>query len=595
MSVDQYAPIRDYAAVGDGRTVALIERNASIDWLCLPDLDSPSVFAAILDRERGGSFAVRPVEQFEATRRYREGSNVLETTFVTPGGLARIADAMIFPGKGLEAQREMVRAVDGLSGQVELELQLEPRFDYGRRLPRLRVRDGIGYATGAGDALALQVWPPAGLRAEHGAIRGRSTIAAGERALVLLTSAHGEPLVLPAPAEVERRLELTDAYWRGWIESRTYDGPWREQVKRSALALKLLVHAPTGAVAAAPTTSLPEEIGGGRNWDYRYSWVRDSALTIDAFLSIGCAGEARSFFWWLLHASQISRPRLNVFYRLNGGTRAKERALPLRGYRGSAPVRIGNGAINQVQLDIYGNLLQAAWLFARDGRRIDADIGKRLAATADHVARVWTEKDAGIWEVRSEPLHFTQSKMMCWLALKRAVDLAEAGALPDRHAGEWRSEIEGISEFVETRCWSERKRSYTRYAGGDELDASVLLALIFGYDAGRERAASTVDAIRRELGDGPCVRRYSGDDGLGGQEGAFLVCSFWVVEGLARTGRPEEARALMDDLAGCANDVGLLSEEIAPPTGEFLGNFPQGLSHIGLIRAAVACGRGASR
>ncbi len=573
----------------------MIARNGSIDWLCLPDLDSPSVFAAIVDRERGGSFALQPVEQFEATRRYRDDSNVLETTFTTAAGRARLVDAMLFPGEGLEAQRELVRTIEGVSGHVEFELCFEPRFDYGRRQPRLHIRDGVGYAMTAGDAFALQVWPQGDLTVERGAIRGGLRVAAGESALVMLASGHGEPLVLPAPAEIERRLELTDDYWRTWIEKRTYDGPRREQVMRSALALKLLVHAPTGAVAAAPTTSLPEQIGGERNWDYRYSWVRDSALTIEAFLSIGCAAEARSFFWWLLHASQISRPRLNVFYRLDGGTRAKERTLPLTGSRGSAPVRIGNGALHQLQLDIYGNLLQAAWLFARDGQRIDADIGKRLAATADHVARVWTQKDAGIWEVRSEPLHFTQSTMMCWLALERALELAEAGAVPAEHVDEWRVELERIGEFVETRCWSEHKRSYSRYAGGEELDASVLLALIFGYGDDLERTASTVDAIQHELAEGLYVRRYLRNDGLHGEEGAFLTCSFWLVEALAQVGRADEARALMDALVGRVNDVGLLSEEIDPTSDEFLGNFPQGLSHIGLIRAAVACGLGARR
>jgi GH15 family glucan-1,4-alpha-glucosidase len=587
-SAPAYAPIRDYAAIGDGRTVALIERGGTVDWLCWPDLDSPSVFAAILDSERGGRFALRPSTSFECERRYRDGSNLLETTFTTAAGRARVVDALTLAGTGLEPGRELVRRIEGVSGEVELELVLQPRFDYGRRQPRLRVRGGRGYVFDRGSALALLVWPDAGLAVREGAIVGRLRVAAGERAEVVLAGAHGEPLVFPSREEAVRRLELTDEYWRGWAETRTYDGRWRDAVLRSALALKLLVHAPTGAVAAAPTTSLPEQLGGERNWDYRFSWVRDSALTIDAFLTVGCAAEARSFFWWLLHASQISRPRLHVLYRLNGGIRAREEALPLAGYRGSTPVRIGNGALEQLQLDLYGNLLQAAWLFAQHGNRLDAETGKRLADTADYVCAIWRQEDAGIWEVRSEPLQFTQSKMMCWLALERALGLAERGDIPDRNARRWRDELERIGEFVEDRCWSAARLSYSRFAGTDELDASVLLALIFGYGAGSDRVASTVEAIRRELAAGPFVRRYSGDDGLAGREGAFLACSFWLVEALALIGRRAEAATMLDELVALANDVGLYAEEIDPDSGEFLGNFPQGLSHIGLIRAAAA-------
>jgi GH15 family glucan-1,4-alpha-glucosidase len=590
-----YAPIRDYAAIGDGRTVALINRRGSLDWLCLPDLDAPSVFAALLDHDRGGLFLLRPTAAFESERRYLDGSNVLETTYTTAAGRARVIDALTLAGAALEPGRELVRRIEGVSGQVEFELVLRPRFDYGRRQPRLFARDGSGYALDRGAAVALLVWPDAKLVVEDAAITGGLTLAAGERAEIVLTSAHGEPLVLPSRDEIDARLELTDEYWRSWAEARSYRGPRREQVVRSALALKLLVHAPTGAVAAAPTTSLPEQIGGERNWDYRYSWVRDSALTIDAFLAVGCSAEARSFFWWLLHASQISRPRLHVLYRLNGGTRAKERTLELAGYRGSKPVRIGNGAGEQLQLDLYGNLLQAAWLFARSGNRFDRETGKRLADTADHVCDVWPLEDAGIWEVRSRPLHFTQSKMMCWLALRRALDLAELSAVPERHADRWRAELARIGKFVEERCWSEAKRSYTRFADGDELDASVLLALIFGYGANQARVTSTVDAIRRELATGPYVRRYSGDDGLSGREGAFLACSFWLAEALAIVGHRDDASALLDELVALANDVGLYAEEIDPDTTEFLGNFPQGLSHIGLIRAAAALAKGQER
>ena len=353
--------------------------------------------------------------------------------------------------------------------------------------------------------------------------------------------------------------------------------------------LKLLVFAPSAAIAAAATTALPEEIGGERNWDYRFSWIRDSAFTIDAFLQLGCPAEARAYFWWLMHATQLSAPRLHPLYRLDGSTRAQERSLPLSGYLGSRPVNVGNGATDQLQLYTYGELLQTAWLYARAGNRIDRDIGRRLAGFAEHVCANWRQPDSGIWEVRGKPVHFTQSKMMCAIALERAAQLAEQDLIPRRHLARWRSEGEEVRAFVKTHCWSEHKRSYVRFAGTEELDASVLLAVLHGYDNPRnERLRATIAAIGRELRDGPFVHRYTGEDGVSGSEGAFLACSFWFAESLARTGRAEEANELFDELITLANDVGLYSEEIDPASGAFLGNMPQGLSHLALISTAVA-------
>ena len=417
----------------------------------------------------------------------------------------------------------------------------------------------------------------------------------GTRALIALVSAHQEPLVVPPRTAVEGRLDATTAFWRRWAAERTYDGPWREAVMRSALALKLLLYAPSGAVAAAATTSLPETLGGERNWDYRFSWVRDAAFTVDALLRLGCGGEARAFFWWLMHASQLTRPRLHVLYGLDGGVEERERYLALEGYRGSRPVRTGNAATAQLQLDIYGELLQTAWLYARDGRRLDGDTAKGLAAIADLVCAIWRQPDSGIWEVRSEPRHFTHSKIMCWVALDRAVRLAGDGQLPGGHAGRWRAEADAIREFVEARCWSERQRTYTRFADGEELDAALLLASLMDYPGG-PRVGATVEAIRRELGrGGPLLDRYSGDDGLEGREGAFLTCSFWLVDALARAGRVDEAAESMEELLALANDVGLYGEEVDATTGEFLGNLPQGLVHLALINAAITLAGGGAR
>ena len=583
-----YVPLGDYAAIGDGRTVALVARDGSIDWLCLPDLDSPSVFAAVLDAERGGRFALRPEIPAEVQRRYLPDTNVLQTTFTTTQGVVRVTDAMALPNSELGPTRELIRRIDGLSGRVPMRWRITPAFDYATVAPRIERRGRIPVAVAGSDALAVCSWEAGEAQLDEVAISGRVEVRESTSALIALSVAHQEPLVFPGREQVEARLEATTAYWRRWAAQRSYDGPWRDAVIRSALALKLLFHAPSGAIAAAATTSLPEEIGGERNWDYRFCWVRDSAFTLDALVQLGCPGEAEAFFWWLLHASQLSHPRLQVLYRLNGGERAPERPLQLNGYRGSRPVRIGNEAASQVQLDIYGDLLQAALVYAGAGGWLDRETGRRLAEIADLVCSSWRRPDSGIWEVRSRPAHFTHSKMMCWVALDRALRLVDAGHLPRDHASTWRRERLAVGEFIETQCWSDRLGSYTRQAGGEELDASLLLGVMLGYVTPEPaRLAATVDAVQRELGRGPLLWRYSGEDGLRGAEGAFLCCSFWLADALARIGRLDEANELMEQLIALGGDVGLYAEELDPHTNELLGNTPQGLVHLALISAAV--------
>ncbi len=569
--------------------MALVGIDGSIDWLCLPDIDSPAVLGCILDAERGGAFALQPSVPFEATRRYLPDTNVLETTFRTDGGSFRVIDALTLPDAGLAPQRELVRAIEGLSGSVPVAWRFRPRPTYGLAAPRLEPRGGFPAACWGSDAVVLCHWDAGTPQWRGDAVEADFVLEAGGRALLALASAHVEPLVVPGRGDVLRRLARTVAFWGEWARSRRYEGPWADAVRRSALALKLLIFAPAGVPAAAPTTSLPEQIGGERNWDYRYCWVRDSNFTVDALLQLGCYEEARSLFWWFLQASALTEPELHVLYRLDGSPGPKERTLPLDGYRRSRPVRIGNGAIEQRQLDIYGALFETAWLYSEGHRTLDGDTGQVLGRIADYVCDVWRQPDSGIWEVRNGPFHFTHSKVMCWVALDRAVRLAERGELPAHHLGRWRAEREAIEAFVEGRCWSPALNSYTRSAGDARVDASLLMLPIVGYgDARGPRIGGTIDAVQRELGRGDFVFRYRAEDGVAGQEGCFINCSFWLASALARAGRRDAAVRLMDRLIGYANDVGLYSEEIDPATGEFLGNFPQALAHLALIQAALA-------
>jgi GH15 family glucan-1,4-alpha-glucosidase len=591
--VDGYAPIEDYAVIGDGRTMALVASDGAIDWLCLPNLDSPSAFAAVLDAERGGSFTLQPSIPFQTTRRYLPRTNVLETTFTTGQGSVRVVDAMTLPNDHLDPMRELVRSVEGVSGLVPMRWRCAPRFDYGRRRPRGEWRHGIPVAAWGGEAIAIAswdagtpVWRDAGAEAEF-------EVAGGGCALLAMSSAYAEPLILPGRRDVTQRLALTAAFWAQWSRAHDYAGPWADLVIRSALALKLMIFAPSGAPVAAPTTSLPEEIGGQRNWDYRFCWIRDSNFMIDALLQLGCHDEARSLFWWFMQATALTVPSLHVLYRLDGGIGTAEREIDLSGYRGSRPVRVGNGAAGQTQLDIYGALFETAWLYSEGHHALDQETGVVLAGIADRVCILWRQPDSGIWEVRNGPFHFTHSKVMCWVALDRAVRLADRHELPAAHAPRWRAEADAIRAFIDQQCWSEELGSYTRTAGSRDVDASLLMLPMVGYgDPADPRVRGTVDAVNRLLRHDDVVYRYHADDGVPGGEGCFLNCSFWLVSALARCGQLDAATRLMERLAARANDVGLFSEEIDPGSGAFLGNFPQALVHLALIDAAIAISKG---
>jgi GH15 family glucan-1,4-alpha-glucosidase len=569
-----YAPLRDYAAIGDGETVALVALDGSVDWLCLPRHDSEPVLAGLLDAAAGGRFTLAPAAPFEAERRYLPDSNVLETTFTTAEGRVRVTDALDLDDGGTLPWRELARRAEGLSGSVRMRWSFELSTHLDRE-PWARP-DGPQVVVVGGQQLALLTW-------DAGA--GDVELRQGETAHLVVVAADPGPFPCPTRDEVEGRLCGTVDAWRRWLREHTYDGPWNEPVERSLLALKLLICSRTGAIVAAPTTSLPERIGGERNWDYRYAWPRDSGWTIASLISLGFREQAQASFAWLLQAVGGTRPDVASVYELDGSVlrRCEERNWP--GYRGSRPVCVGNRAGEQLQLGGYADLLDTAWAYACEGNLVDPQSAALLVEVVDHVCEIWERPDAGIWEL-DEPRPYTQSKIACWTALRRALDLVEASQLPGDARARWEQKLAQIEAFVEERCWSEERGAYVQHAGGTALDAAELLCARRGYgDVDRDRVAATVDAIRRELARGALLYRYSG---MEVEEGAFVACSFWLVEALARLDRADEACELMEETLAFANDVGLYSEEIDPSTGDFLGNFPQGLSHLSLIRAAVA-------
>ncbi|HVS86331.1 MAG TPA: glycoside hydrolase family 15 protein [Gaiellaceae bacterium] len=582
LRIDGYAPIGAYAAIGDGRTAALVALDGSIDWLCAPRVDSPSVFAALVDADRGGCFLLRPEGAHRATRRYAERTNVLETTFESDGGTVVVTDALTLDGGRPPAWRELVRKVECTAGEARLSWTVEPRFGYGLEETSFQRRHGV-VAACSGERAAIVLSHGAG-DVDYSATtaRGSFTLAEGESAVLALVLVDGAPWPAPGRDELERRLEETLAFWSDRWERIEYDGEWDAPVRRSVLALELLADAETGAMVAAPTMALPERIGGSRNFDYRYVWVRDAGFALDALLDVGLLPVSHRALDWLLRATEHTHPRLQPLFDLHGSPDLPDDELPLHGYRGSQPVTLGNSAARQLQLGNFGDLLLAAWRYACRGNAIDPGTGRRLAEVADLVCEIWENDDAGIWEL-GQHRQYTSSKMSSWSCLEHALRLAELGLVPPGHADRWRSERKRIRAFVEERCWSEERRAYAFHAGSTDLDASVLLGRRLGFlDAEDERFRSTLDAILDELADGALVWRYSG---MRGEEGAFLACSFWVVDALAAAGRVDEAAERMRDLVELANDVGLYSEE-AGADGELLGNFPQALTHLSLILAA---------
>jgi GH15 family glucan-1,4-alpha-glucosidase len=589
--VDGYAPIRDYALIGDGRTCALVASDGSIDWLALPRVDSQTVFARLLDAERGGVFELAPEIEFRVERQYVEDSNVLQTTFVTPRGTVRVTDAITLDHGGLLPWFELVRRIDGVSGSVPMRWRIAPRFGVGEEPEEMSI-DRIGDAVRATSrGLSLVVYPFEAGEPHHTEDEITASFVAqkGSTGSLVLRATHDEPIPVARRDWAERRLADTADDWKRWLAGSGVQGEWNDVARRSALALRLLTYVPTGAIVAAPTTSLPERIGGDRNYDYRYSWVRDTAYTLDALINLDLLVQVHASFAWLLDAIEETEPDLHVFYDLDGETVSGQEELELAGYRGSRPVRRGNAATGQLQLCCYGDLLETAELYVGDGNALDDATAGRLASILDHLTTIWTREDSGIWEL-PEQRHYTVSKLGVWTALDRALRLVDRGQLPRDRAERWRECAKDVRDFIERECWVESRRCYVMFPGSSKLDASILRISRMGFlDLESERFRSVVDAIREELGAGEgLLYRYSGQQRI---EGAFVACSFWLVEALARAGRVDEARETMRRVLAYANDVGLFSEEIDPETGAFLGNFPQGLSHLALINAAAAIRR----
>ena len=699
----EFKPLESYGVIGDSRTAVLVGADGSIDWACMPDFDSPSVFGALLD-PTAGRFVIRPSEPYTSRQRYERGTNVLLTEFETSDGTVRVRDFMPYTRRRVPTA-EIYRRIEGVRGSVDMEIIFEPRFEYGLHEPQIQTTEyGVRAVDPKGNTIVLSTEIP--MSAENGTARGRAVIDAGDETHLVADwgAAHVHPVTSYQP---DRRLWHVRTFWRSWVDSLTYHGRYRDIIERSLLALKLLIYEPTGAIVAAPTTSLPEWPGGARNWDYRYSWVRDSAFILRAFSEARYTEEATSYFDWLLgqtleggplqimygirgerslperelpmrgyrdsrpvrigngaaHQFQLdiygsllalklliyeptgaivaapttSLPEwpggarnwdyryswvrdsafilrafsearyteeatsyfdwllgqtleggpLQIMYGIRGERSLPERELPMRGYRDSRPVRIGNGAAHQFQLDIYGSLLDAALRYDRQGGLLTIAEWEQLAELTEEVCRRWREPDAGIWEARNDPRHYTYSKVWAWVALTRAAELAVQLGSP-RDTERWRNEAELIREEILEKAWNPDIGAFTQSYGADDLDAAVLVMPTVGFiPADDPRFQSTIEACIKGLGidGGPLLYRYLNEDGVGGPEGAFLLPSFWIVESIALAGDIGRARALLSKLIKYMNPLGLYSEEVHPESGELLGNFPQGFSHLGLINA----------
>lgn len=583
-----HAPIEDHGVIGDLHTAALVSTEGDIEWLCLPRFDSPSVFAALLDDERGGRFSVRCAGATRTKQMYLPDSNILVTRFLGESSVGEVVDFMVPRERNGRGTLQLVRIVRAVRGQVRVQVRCAPAFDYGRARTEVDIVEGAGafFSSPAGQLVLRSTVP---LQAEGSAAVADPVLAEGELlALSLSRQGSSRPLDL---VEAEDLLASTLAYWQHWIRKSRYRGRYREMVERSALALKLLVHQPTGALVAAATTSLPESVGGSRNWDYRFTWVRDAAFTVYALMRLGFSEEAAAFMDWLEARCTQTPPGagLRILYTLDGGPVPAEESLEhLRGYRDSRPVRIGNGAADQLQLDIYGELMDSVYLYDRYAEPISYELWVALCRQLDWLEGHWEKADHGVWEVRGPMQRFTYSSVMTWVAFQRGARIAAERGLPaplDR----WRASADRAYLHVQEESWSPERKAYVQFPGSRTLDAGALVLPLVKFSGPRDpRFLATLDRIEQELVTDSLVHRYQNDgsDGFTEAEGTFNLCSFWYVEALTRAGRLDQARHTFEKMLTYANHLGLYAEEIGP-SGEALGNFPQAFTHLALISAAV--------
>jgi GH15 family glucan-1,4-alpha-glucosidase len=590
--------IRDHALIGNCRSAALVSKTGTIDWLCWPRFDSPSIFGALLD-EQAGRWTLAPAGARSTSRRYLDGTNVLETRFETTSGVLVVTDFM--PVASDEEKRvlllgdhEIVRIARCESGDVDVETVFDARPDYAGREPTVRDAGKLGIRVETADALLVLRTDLSHRSLDGAVVRGRHRLRAGDQVHLSLTFTDDCIAVLPPVGDwTSAALERTIRWWRRWVAQLRYDGPAHEAVVRSALALRLMVYAPSGAVVAAPTTSLPERLGGDLNWDYRFCWLRDASMTVRALFGLGYPEEASAFVSWLLHTTRITRPQLRVLYDVFGNLPRVERILDhFSGYFGSRPVRVGNAAADQLQLDVYGEVIDATTQFVRQGGELDREMQRMLLDFGRYVCCHWNQPDDGIWEPRSGRGHNSHSRVLCWTALDRLMELARKGHLPDAPLERFERNRDLIRRELVERAWNPAIGSYASRLDGDELDATLLLLAWYGFeDAGSARMRATYARVTERLGAGNgLLYRYRRPESAG--EGAFGICSFWGAEYLALGGGSvEAAEALFEQLCRHANDVGLFAEEIDPATGEAMGNFPQAFTHVGLINAALTLSR----
>ena len=594
-----YKQIDDYGLIGDMHGSALVSSDGSIDWCCMPRFDSPALFSRTLDSNKGGFYKLAPAKISSSTRRYLPNTNVLETSFTTSTGTGVLIDFMpvhrhvIMSRESLEVtdSQRVVRILHCTKGRLDFEMDCYPKFDYGTIVPHASLSSPTtGMAHGGSEEVS--VYCSSQLTVVNDGFRSRGVIFEGEKIYSTVSnqvsfSRRSESLT---PTELDEELADTTAFWEDWAAQCTFQGEHREAVLRSALTLKALTYAPSGALVAAPTTSLPEVIGGERNWDYRYTWIRDATFAIYALSIIGYTGEARAFKNWLEWSTSGRARDLQVMYGLGGERRLTETKIPeLEGYMNSKPVRIGNGAYDQFQLDIYGEIMDSAHIFRKFGGAVDADYWEYLRRVVNFVIDHWREPDDGIWETRGGRQHFVFSKVMCWVAMDRAIKAATDLKLPgDIEA--WEKVRDEICNDVMSKGYSQERQAFVQSYGSDNLDAANLMLPLVGFiPATDPMMRSTIKATQKELTNkqGFVYRYRKFDDGLNGSEGSFIICTFWLADNLIHLGQIDEARVLLDSLLNCANDLGLLSEEYDSATGNMLGNFPQAFSHLALINTAV--------